>query len=77
MRLRLPELLRDRGITPYALSKLSKGEISLSTAYRLTRMRGRLQSFDNRLCEVLCEILKVDPSVLFEREPKRRWPRRR
>lgn len=72
VRLRIPELLRQKGVTPYRLSKLSGGRISLSTAYRLARLRGRLHSFDSRLCEVLCEILKVTPGDLFELEPRRR-----
>ena len=46
MRLRLPELLEQRGLSAYALAKQSKQRISMSTAYRLVKLRGRVQNFD-------------------------------
>ena len=70
MRLRIPELLERRGLTPYALASQSEGRISMSTAYRINRQRGRLKCFDADLVEALCDILKVEPSDLFERAPK-------
>ena len=42
VRLRIPELLEEHGLTPYRLSKRSGGRISLSTAYRLVRLKGRV-----------------------------------
>ncbi len=46
LRLRLPELLEEREMTPYALAKASRGRISMSTAYRLARLKGRVETFD-------------------------------
>ena len=71
MRLRLPELLKQREMTPYALAKQSQGRISLSTAYRLTRMKGRVQTFDADLLEALCDVFSVEPGELLEREKRR------
>jgi hypothetical protein len=72
VRLRIPELLEERGLTPYYLSKLSGGRISLSTAYRLVRLRGRVRRFEADLLEVLCEVLGLkDPAKLFELEGNR------
>lgn len=71
VRLRLPELLEDRGISAYALSRQSKGRISMSTAYRLAKMRGEVQNFDADLLEALCDILKCEPGDLLQRTGKR------
>ncbi len=68
MRLRLPELIEAAGLTPYALAKRSGGRISLSTAYRLCRMRGSLESFEARALDALCDVLGVEPGDLFERQ---------
>lgn len=74
MRLRLPELLRQRGISAYSLSKQSKGRISMSTAYRLKKMNGRVQNFDADMLEALCDVLRVSPAELLQRDsrPSRR-----
>lgn len=72
MRLRLPELLRERGMTPYAFSKATKGRVSLSTAYRIVRMKGRLATFQATVLEAICDGLKVAPSELFEIDRHRR-----
>jgi DNA-binding Xre family transcriptional regulator len=75
MRLRLPELLKERELSAYGLSKASEGRISMSTAYRLAKLEGRVQTFDAELLEALCDVLDVDPGELFERDappPKRR-----
>jgi hypothetical protein len=73
VRLRIPELLEEHGLTPYHLSKQSGGRISLSTAYRLTRLKGRVKTFDADLLEVLCEVLGIkDPGKLFELEATKR-----
>jgi len=71
MRVRIPELLEERQLTPYELSKRSGGRISMSTAYRLKRNRGRSHTFDSDLLESLCEILVVEPGELLERDKKR------
>ncbi len=72
MRLRIPELLEKRGLTAYGLHVASEGRISLSTAFRLVRIRGELQSFDRRLLEALCDVLRVAPGTLFEYDAARR-----
>lgn len=72
MRLRLPELMKQHGLTAYAVSRQSAGRISLSTAYRLVRMDGRVQSFDAEMLEALCEVFHCAPGELLEREGKRR-----
>jgi hypothetical protein len=72
VRLRIPELLEEQGLTPYHLSKRSGGRISLSTAYRLVRLEGRVRRFEADLLEVLCEVLGLkDPGKLFELEGSR------
>lgn len=68
LRLRLPELLDVRQMTPYALAKASKGRISLSTAYRIVRARGRVALFNAELLDALCDVLRVEPNELFERK---------
>jgi DNA-binding Xre family transcriptional regulator len=72
MRLRLPELLNERGMSAYALSKQSKGRISMSTAYRMARLSGRVQNFDAELLEALCDVLAVEPGELLERDSAKR-----
>ncbi len=72
LRLRFPELLDERGMTPYACSKATEGRVSMSTAYRIVRMKGRLATFDATLLDAICDVLKVKPGQLFERERKRR-----
>ena len=68
MRLRIPELLTARDITPYALAKRSGGRVSLSTVYRLVERRGRLQTYSSDLLDTLCDVLEVEPGELFERD---------
>jgi DNA-binding Xre family transcriptional regulator len=70
LRLRLPELLKGRGMTPYALTKASGGRIGMSTAHRLVQQKGRLKRFDRAVLEVLCDVLDVEPGELFEREQR-------
>lgn len=70
MRLRLPELLDERGMTPYALARASGGRIDMSQAYRLTRSRGQVRYLDTRLLEALCDVLEVKPGELLERTPQ-------
>lgn len=72
MRLRLPELFQEARLTPYEFAKLSDGRVSLSAAYRVVRMKGRLATFDGDLLEALCDVLGVGLDDLFERERPRR-----
>ena len=67
VRLRVPELFQERGMTPYAVAKASEGKISLSTAYRMTRLKGRLETFDAGILSALCDVLDVAPAALLER----------
>lgn len=75
MRLRFPELLDERELTPYALTKASDGRISMSLAYRLYRDRGRFKCLTPAMLDALCRVLEVEPGELFEREPARRGKR--
>jgi len=72
VRLRIPELLEEKGVTPYHLARLSGGRISLSAAYRYVRMHGRVKSFDGQVLEAMCDVLDCEPGELLEREGKRR-----
>ena len=72
LRLRLRELLKERDMSPYAFSKATRGRVSMSTAYRVVRMRGRLAMFDAKLLDAICDVLQVEPGELFERKRKRR-----
>lgn len=70
LRLRFPELLDERGLTPYALSVRSSGRISMSVAHRLAR---GIRRFDVSTLEALMEVLGVGVDELFTRdEPKPR-----
>lgn len=68
MRIRLPELLEERGLTAYEVSKRSAGRINPSTLYRLTRARGKVDLFSAEVLEALCDVLGVGPGELLERE---------
>lgn len=67
MRLRVPELLAERQMTPYALHKASGGRISLSAAYRLAS--GEFRAVSASVLDALCEVFEIDdPGPLFRRE---------
>jgi DNA-binding Xre family transcriptional regulator len=70
MRIRLPELLEERGLTPYKVAHhpLNEGRIKLTTMYRLVRSRGTHPPFTADVLAALCDILEVEPGELFERE---------
>ena len=72
MRLRLPELLTEHGLSAYEIVKRSDGRISMSTLYRLTREEGRVELFSATLLEALCDVLGVEPGKLLERETGKR-----
>jgi DNA-binding Xre family transcriptional regulator len=59
-------------MSAYALSKQSKGRISMSTAYRMARLSGRVKNFDAELLEALCDVLAVEPGELLERDSDNR-----
>ena len=73
VRLRVPELLAERQMTAYGLSKASEGRISLSTAYRLAS--GEFGEISATAIDSLCDVFGVEPGALFVRvadPPKRR-----
>lgn len=72
VRLRISQLLEKRGLSPYALAKRSEGRISMSTAYRLVKLDGRVQTFDAGMLEALCDVFDVEPGELLERDTKRK-----
>ena len=72
MRLRLPELLEERGVTAHAVAVQSDGRINRATLYRLVRSKGRVRLLDTELLEALCDVLNVEPGELLEREKKRK-----
>ena len=77
VRLRLPELLEERGLTAYAISVATRGKISMSTIYRWVRARGRIQTIDTGLLAALCDALDAGPAEVLELEGKRRPGARR
>jgi DNA-binding Xre family transcriptional regulator len=73
MRLRLPELLKERGLTPYAVAKASRGRISQSAIHALVRQQGHFERIAARHLEALCDVLQVTPNELIQRtRPGRR-----
>jgi DNA-binding Xre family transcriptional regulator len=76
MRLRLPELLKARRLTAYALAKHSDGRISMALAYRLAKRRGVFGSVRPQTIAALCDVLKVKPGALFERISAVKKPKR-
>ena len=66
VRLRLRQVLKDRGLTPYALAKYAG--LSLNTIYRLTRPNRRFRLIRADTIERLCGALRVTPADLFDYE---------
>jgi DNA-binding Xre family transcriptional regulator len=75
MRLRLPDVLVERGITAYAVAQQSNGRINPATLYRISGSKGRVRYIDAELLEALCDVLGVEPGELLERDAKARRPR--
>jgi DNA-binding Xre family transcriptional regulator len=72
MRVRLPELLEERGLTAHAAALQSGGRINRATLYRIVRARGRIRLLDTDLLEALCDVLDVEPGELLERDKKKK-----
>ena len=72
MRLRFPELFAETGVNPYRLAMDSDKRISLSTAYRLKRDRGKLQTYRNVMLDAICDVMDISPGELWERDTKRK-----
>jgi DNA-binding Xre family transcriptional regulator len=71
MKLRVRELLAERGITAYELAKRSRGRISESTAYRLAA--NEWKQLSSSVMDALCDVLDIaDPGPLFAREGRKR-----
>jgi DNA-binding Xre family transcriptional regulator len=67
IRLRVPELLAEHGMTAYGLHKASGGRISLSGAYRLAQ--GEFREVSAEMLDALCEVFGInDPGPLLVRE---------
>ncbi len=76
MRLRVPQLLEQHGITAYELAKRSGGRISIPSAYRLAA--GEFRQVSATVLDALCEVFAItDPGPLFERDPAPKRPRKR
>ena len=72
VRIRLPEVLEEKGLTAYEVAKRSNGRIIPATLYRLIRGKGRVRLIDGELLEALCDQLEMEPGELLEREGKKR-----
>ena len=72
IRLRVGDLLEERGMTAYQLAKQSGGAISLSAAYRLAEGNSGAHPPSWAMLETLCELLEVDIFDLFERSAGKR-----
>ena len=66
-RLRLPDILEERGLTAYEVARRSHGRIDASALYRLVRQRGRVTRFSSELIDALCDVLGVSPGELMSR----------
>lgn len=72
IRLRVGDLLEERGMTAYQLAKQSGGRISLSAAYRLAEDNAGTFPPSWAMLEILCQVLTVDICDLFHRTPPKR-----
>ena len=77
IRLRVPEIFEEKGLTAYEIAKRSGGRIQAPTLYRLARRKGEVSSFDAELLDVLCDVLEVEPGDLLEREREGKRKRNR
>ena len=67
VRLTVSELMAQRGITAYALSKGSI--LSYPSAYRLSRAEGLFGRLHADTLDSLCEFFRVQPGKLLEWVP--------
>jgi DNA-binding Xre family transcriptional regulator len=70
MRLRVAEIMREQGLTTYALHQKVQGVISRSSLYRMVDdpKRAHLATVE---IAALCEVLGVSPNELYDYKPKR------
>ena len=65
VRLRVHELLEERGWTAYRLAQ--EAGFTISRAYRLAREDGQFASLPAETLDSLCEAFNVEPGELLER----------
>lgn len=63
VRLKIHKMMKDRGISAYALSK--GGNLSYPTAYRLSRPGGVFGRLHSETLDSLCRFFKVQPGKLL------------
>jgi DNA-binding Xre family transcriptional regulator len=69
LRLRLPELLTERGMTAYEVAKLSNGRLRSAVLYRIAARNGAIRLADLELLDALADTLGVEPGELLTRDP--------
>lgn len=70
VRLRVAELLEERGWTAYRLAK--ETGLTVPAAYRLAKSSGRFQRLEADTLERLCTAFGVEPGELLEWKPEKR-----
>ena len=70
VRLRIHQVMAERGITAYALSR--GAQISYPSAYRLSRPAGRFGRIHADKLDRLCRYFDVPPGALMEWVPRSR-----
>jgi DNA-binding Xre family transcriptional regulator len=75
LRLRIPELLTDAGLTAWGLHKAAPHAITATMAYRLVRERGQLETFPRKTLEALAAVLNCAPCELLTFDPPPAAPR--
>ena len=70
VRLRIHQVMAERGITAYALSR--GAQISYPSAYRLSRPAGRFGRMHADTLDRLCRSFDVQPGARREWVPRRR-----
>jgi DNA-binding Xre family transcriptional regulator len=66
VRLRLPELFKEKGLTAYEVARRSNGRLAEASIYRLVRRRGEVSMVSAKTIEALCDVLDVGPGDLIE-----------
>ena len=72
MRIRLPELFQEHGLTAYEIAKRSDGRLQASSLYRLARRQGAIDMISSDTIDALCDVLGVEVGEILERGKKRR-----
>ena len=68
IRLRIPELLRAKRMTAYALSKAVDGRMSRSMAYRIAASGGEFRCLSPEQIDALCDAFHCEPKDLFKQD---------